>query len=95
MASLNRIKTEARNDNRNRARCPLRSTNHSWRSRDDNDINIEPYQFGSHFGAPFRLTFCGTVLNNKVLPFNIAKLAQPLSECNVAGIGSERTASIT
>jgi hypothetical protein len=50
-------------------------------------MNFEPYQFGSHFEAPFGLTFCGTVLNNKVLPFNIPKLVQLLAECNVVRSG--------
>ncbi len=70
---------DARHDDRDRAGCSLRSTNQSWASPlGDNDINLEPYQFGGYFGASFALTFCGTVLNNKVLSFNIPKLAQTL-----------------
>ncbi len=78
---------DARHDDRDRTGCLLRKTNQWRRWRGENDINLEPYQFGSHFGAPFVLTFCGTVLNNKVLSFNIPKFAQPLPECNAGGIG--------
>ncbi len=68
---------DARHDNRDRAGCPLRSTNQCGASPlGDNDIKLEPYQLGGYLGAPFALTFCGTVLNNKVLSFNIPKLAQ-------------------
>ena len=83
---------DAPHDDRGRAGCPLRSTNQSWASPlGHNDINLEPYQRGGYFEVPFALTFCGTVLYNKVLSFNVSKLAQCLSECLIAGRGPVST----
>ena len=47
ISTLNRIITDANQDDRDRARCPLHNINQSRCSMGDNDINLEPYKFGS------------------------------------------------
>ena len=47
----------------------------------DDDVNFETDQFGCKVRQPFAFPFCISVLNDNVLSFDIAKLAQPLAKC--------------
>jgi hypothetical protein len=48
-------------------------------SRNDK-INLQANEIGSQLGQAFNLLFSGSVLDDDVLPFYVAALAQALSE---------------
>jgi hypothetical protein len=55
------------------------------RTHRNDHVNLKPDQLCRKIGEPVKLSFREPVLDDDVLSLDIAKLAQPLPECVVAG----------
>ena len=51
------------------------------RSRRNDDVYLETHQFGRKCGQVIEFSFCKSPLDDDVLPFDVPKLAEPLSKC--------------
>jgi hypothetical protein len=74
-------------DNGNRRRGVL-GIPRVYRTGRDNDIDIETHGLGSERGRSIHIALRRPILNDNVVPFHVAKLAQPLAECLDAGRNS-------
>src|SRR6266545_3488109 len=79
-------------DNGNLNSCFLGGTGWCRTTRDD-DIYVEPHEFGREFTQTSWLPLCISILNDNVFALHVTKLAQTLAECLPASRASGREVS--